>query len=140
KILGKDDLDFARALSRGGYTDLAEKVCTAIEKNRRDVPGDLLGAQSVRIDIQFEAAARETSPQKRKDRLIEILNAKNDFIRTHGDARESADLLETLPDLYRMIGESIATLLEKEEDPKAQSDLRAQGTTLFDEAESLLRK
>src|SRR5688572_13974965 len=136
-ILGKDDLDFARGLSRIGWTDLAEGVCSAIEKHRS---GDSIGAQSLRIDIQFDMALREPDLKKRKDLLQEVLKAKNEFINKHADASQSASALDTLPDLCRFIGDSLSTLIEKEEDAGAQTALRLESEALFGPAESLLRR
>src|SRR5262245_29637325 len=69
KILGKDDLAFAEALSKSGYTDLAEEVRAAVERSGKSKPEDQLRAKMFKLNLDEIEARKEVDPVARATRL-----------------------------------------------------------------------
>jgi tetratricopeptide (TPR) repeat protein len=135
KILGKDDLEFAQALSRHGYPDLAEEILNALERSSsRGGAGGALRANVLRLALQEDEAKREPDLAKRGELLAAVVDAKAQFAASHPGTPEGDDVTNSLPDLYREIGELTAQALQKTEDPAEKTKLRESGNTMFTRA------
>jgi tetratricopeptide (TPR) repeat protein len=130
----KDDADFAKALVAKGYPDLAERLLAVIEKNGG---GDATKgiAELIRLDIAQDVASKIDDPVKRKDALLKVLADKQKFIDGNRGSPGARDCANGLPDLYGMIGETIAAAIRKEKDEKVLDQLREQGSNVFQKAE-----
>lgn len=141
KILGKDDLEFAQALSRSGYGDLAREVLAAIEGAKGNTSDDALWAGVLALDLQQDEAFKEPDAVRRGDLLTKAIEAKEEFAEAHKGTTAGDEVLNRLPDLYRGIGELIASSLQNEEDSDSESaeKLREQGTAMFERAVKALQ-
>ncbi len=139
KILAKDDLEFARALSRHGYPDLAEEVLGAIERQAQKEPDEGLSASVLRLDLQEVAAYREPDPIKRIDLLAEVADQKEQFVETRSGTPAAEDVLNRLPDLYRVIGEQTAAVLQQDGSSPDTEQLRERGSKMFERAVDALK-
>ncbi len=140
KILAKDDLEFARALNRHGYPDLAEEVLGAIERAGQKAPDEGLWASVLRLDLQEDAAYREPDPIRRIDLLAEVVGEKEQFVETRSGTAAADDVLNRLPDLYRVIGELTAAELLRNGSSPDTEQLRERGSKMFERAVDALKE
>src|SRR5262245_43798641 len=139
-LSGRDDTDFGRALARDGFTDLAEKVCLAIQKNYASDTAKVLECEALLGDIHLDQAYRETDPNKRRQKLEAVLTEKSNFVNTHGDVPAAEFVVQSMPDLYRVLGDTLIGLIDTAADDNAKGELRREASRLFEEAESFLGK
>jgi tetratricopeptide (TPR) repeat protein len=134
-ILGKDDEDFARELNRAGYVDLARQLSEAIQKTRGGEKSELLN-----IDLSADEASREKDPKKRVALLLEIVKQKEAYADKHKGSEQGDVVVDSLPLLYQVVGESIAAAIQGEQDAGAAASLRNEGVELFKRAERALNE
>jgi len=139
-ILGKDDTDFALELDRAGFGDLAQEICKAIENIAGGDPEKRAAAELLRINLQVGEVQRERDPKKRVWRLLDIVKAKEEFGDRNKGTKLGDEVVATLPDLYRVVGESVAAAIQIEEDPAQSAKLRTEGTELFKRSERALNQ
>jgi tetratricopeptide (TPR) repeat protein len=139
-LSGRDDTDFGRALARDGYTDLAERVCLAIQKNYASDTAKVLECEALLGEIHRDQAYRETDPTKRRQKLEAVLLEKTNFISSHGDTPAAEDAAQSLPDLYRVIGDTLLGLVDTAADDNAKGELRREASRIFEEAEGFVGK
>lgn len=139
-VLGKGDADFARALFDAGYTELASKLCDTIEKSGKATGAEKLGVQALNLDLRLDLARREPDLAKRKDLIKEILQAKEDLIRGYQGSREAEDTANTLPDVYRSLGETLTQLVQREKDVGLVAQLQKEGHDIYTKAIAELEK
>jgi tetratricopeptide (TPR) repeat protein len=132
-VLGKDDEAFARELSRFGYPDLASDLAAKIKTVRGTATSGILD-----IDLKFDQAMRERDVKKRVALLMEVVKLKEAFGEQNKGTDVGDEVLQSLPDNYRVIGESIAAAIQTEQDPKAVEQMRTDGHELFKRAERAL--
>lgn len=135
----KDDVEFAKALAANNYPDLAERLLNVVEKSGK--AGDQAKAQiaAIKLDLAQDAAAKIEDPIKRKDALVKTLADKEKFVEEFKGKDAAEDIRNALPDLYNLIGETIAAAIKKEKDPKVLDALRAEGDALFLKAEQVMK-
>ena len=70
KVLsGRDDIDFGRALAVAGYSDLAEGLCAAIQKQYSGDAAKVLECEALIGDIHYDLANKETDGNRRREWL-----------------------------------------------------------------------
>ncbi len=138
RILGKDNIAFARELYRRGLTDLATGLCEAVEKSGKADPAEKTAVSALKLDLGLDLARDEVDLAKRKELIASILKSKEEFIQANGQTKEAEEARNNLPDVYRLLGETLTALLQKEKDPPAISKLRSEGGSLFARAEEAL--
>ena len=131
----KDDMEFAKALVEKGYPDLAERLLAVIEKQGGGGAEAKATAELIRLGVAQDAAIKIEDLVKRKDALLKVLGDKQKFIESNRGTRAATDCSNGLPDLYGVIGETIAAAIRKEKDDKALELLRDQGNNIFLKAE-----
>ena len=95
-VLAKDDAVFARALYRGGWTDLAESLCKTIEKGGKISPEAAVGVKALHLDLRFDIALKEPDVIKRKDMIKAVLDEKEDFVHQYANTKEATETSEQL--------------------------------------------
>jgi tetratricopeptide (TPR) repeat protein len=138
-VFGRDNAQFARALSRQGYQDLADVFCRKFDAWKEASAEERAAVRSVHLDLKLELAREESDPLKRKDAIAEVLKAKEEFIAQFPGSPEAEEAELTLPDAYRMLGEAFTSALEKSTDPAAAAKLREEGGKAFNHASEVLR-
>jgi tetratricopeptide (TPR) repeat protein len=135
KVLGRDDVNFARELYRKGWSDLAAGLCDTIEKKGK-VEGDAaVGLKGLHLDLRFDLARGESDPIKRKDLMKTILQEKEDLIHQYPTNKVAEDASNSLPDVYRSIGEAITVAMRNEKEPGLVVQLREEGEKIYAAAE-----
>lgn len=137
-VLGRADADFAGALLRGGYTDLAEKLCTLLQTQGNLPPEEAAGVKALHLDLRLDLALRETDLIKRKDLLTTILQEKEDLVRQYAGRKVAEETSASLPEVYQKLGETISRAIQKEKDPALIGQLQKEGGDVFKAAESKL--
>ncbi|HEV8113856.1 MAG TPA: hypothetical protein VGR31_13860 [Planctomycetota bacterium] len=138
-VLGKDDAAFARALYRGGWTDLAESLCKTIEKGGKISPEAAVGVKGLHLDLRFDIALKERDVLKRKDLIKAVLDEKEDFVHQYANTKEATDTAESLPDVYRALGESITVAIQSTSDVQAVAQLKQEGEKAYTQAEDTIK-
>jgi hypothetical protein len=139
-LSGRDDVEFARALARDGFTDLGERVCLAIQKNYSSDAAKVLECEALLGDIHLDQAYRETDASKRRQKLEAVLTEKSTFVTSHGETPASETVVQTMPDLYRGLGDTLIGLIDTAADDNAKGELRREAGRVFEEAEGFLGK
>jgi len=138
-VFGRDNAQFARALARQGFADLAEQFCKSFEQWPDAAEEEKSAVRSVHLDLEIDLARLEPDPVKRKDAIAAVLKAKEEFIAQYPTSPEAEQAELTLPDAYRTLGEALTAAVEKSTDPAEMSTLRDEGRTAFSHAEEVLR-
>lgn len=139
-VLGRNDAVYATQLYRAGYPELAERLLKTIETSGAVEPNEQIGVKALALDIRTDLALRESDLEKRKTQLAQVLVEKEDFARNYDGKLAAADTIETLPDVYQKLGETITALLQKETDAKKIEDYRKEGHEIFTKAEAKLQE
>lgn len=138
-VLGKDDAAFARGLYRAGYIDLAEKLVTAIEKSgKKGTDAEALGLKSLHLDLRLDLARNETDLAKRKEAIKSILQEKEEFVRQNRSTKDGEEVANSLPDIYRVLGETLTAMLQKETNIAEIAKLQGEGHEIYTRAEEAL--
>jgi hypothetical protein len=137
---GTDDVDFAKALVANGYPDLAERLLGAVEKFGKGADQAKAQIAAIKLDVAQDNAQKITDPIERKNALVKVLGDKEKFIEEFKGKDAAEEVRSLLPELYNLIGESIAAALKKEKDEKALDALRSEGDKLFQKAEEALKE
>ena len=139
-VLGKNDAAFARLLyGRFHYSDLAEKMCNAIEKGGKAGGDELVGIKALHLDLRLDIARGEPDLFKRKDQIKTILQEKEDLIRQYRGSKEAEEASNTLPDVYRSLGETITAAVQREKDLGLVAQLQDEGQKIYGQAEDALK-
>jgi hypothetical protein len=136
QVLGRDDLEFAGALQRVGYTDLYRTILDLVED-----AGKVSGpeAEYERIMIRLRDARSEQDTSKRKDQLAQILKAMEAFIAANQALREATDMRNELPVVYQTLAETFSADIETHKDDlKKVGELRGEGLEIFKKATEVL--
>ena len=139
-VLGKNDAAYATQLYRSGYPELAERLLKTIETSGAVEPNEQIGVKALALDIRTDLALREADVEKRKTALAQVLTEKEDFARNYDGKTAAEDTVQTLPDVYQKLGETITSLLQKETDPKKIEEYRKEGHEIFLKAEAKLEE
>lgn len=137
-VLGKQDAAFAMALKRAGYTDLAERLVATIEKAGTATPDEAVTLKALHLDLRLDLAVRETDPYKEKDLLRTILQEKEDFVHSYSGRPVAEDVRNTLPDVYRLLGDAISSAIAREKDTGLIAQLQKEGSETYTKAEEAL--
>ena len=129
-VFGRDNAQFARALSRQGYGDLADLFCRKFDGWKEASAEECAAVRPVHLDLKLELAREEQDPLKRKDAIAEVLKAKEEFIAQFPTSPEAEESELSLPDAYRMLGEALTAALEKSTDAAEVTRLREEGAGL----------
>lgn len=131
KVLGKDNEEFARNLSRYGYVDLAEVVLAAIEKSggAKDLRGALL-----RLELEHDRARKDPDVEKRIERIEALIEAREEFARAHPGTPEAVEVLEGQLELYRSVGELIIQALQEPGAVQDRAALSKHGSEILQQA------
>lgn len=140
-VLGKDDAAFARALYRAGFTDLAEKLVTAIEKSgKKGSDAEMMNLKSLHLDLRIDLTRNEADLAKRKEAIKAILQEKEEFVRQYRGTKEGEEVANSLPDTYRVLGETLSAMLQKESNIAEVAKLQGEGHEIYTRAEDALRQ
>jgi tetratricopeptide (TPR) repeat protein len=140
-VLGRHDAAFANLLHKElGYTDLAERLVATIEKQPTLDPDEQIGVKALHLDVRLDLAVRERDVLKRKDLLRAILEEKQEFARQYQGRKEAEEVTNTLPDVYRQLGETITAAVQKEKDPALIAKLQQEGSAIYRDAQDRLLK
>ncbi len=131
RILGSHDLQFARALVRNGYADLADELLTTIESGKTRTKDDGLFAQALRLELAEFAAYSEPDPLLQGQALERVVEDMERFVQEHPDTVAADSLADRLLDLYRGFGERVAALLGNEDTAAEAKKLRGTGEKMF---------
>ncbi len=140
KILGKDDIEFANALARARYDDLAEAVYTALSTVRGGSGETALVVELQKLNSKEKEAGKLTDPIQRAEALFAVVELMEQFVESHPGSEVAADLQDQLPDKYRNAGESSALAVSANPDAPGAKELREKGSAMFERAVSSLRK
>jgi tetratricopeptide (TPR) repeat protein len=139
KRLGRDDHDFARALSARGYHDLAQKILDSIGRQQGSSGGDPLATEVIRLDLLQAQAERTQDPFQAAKLLGEVVTAKEAFVKERSGTPAATEVLDGLPDLYRRVAERIAAAVDEGEPSAEKEELRQSGRQMFDRAVSAVQ-
>ncbi|MBL8861844.1 MAG: tetratricopeptide repeat protein [Planctomycetes bacterium] len=137
-VLGRNDADFASALLRGGYTDLAERLCTLLQTQGNLPPEEAIGVKALHLDLRLDLALRESDLFKRKELLTRILEEKEDIVRQYSGRKVAEETSSTLPEVYQKLGETISRAIQAEKDTGLIMQLQKEGGDVFKAAEAKL--
>lgn len=138
-LAGKNDADFARKLYDRGYSDMAEAICTLLEKSGKLSGNEEVAVQSLHIDLRLELAKKTTDLAKKKDLVKQALADKESFIKQHQGSPEAESAALNMPDAYALLGDTIKQLVQKETQPAVIADYQAEGGRIYQEAEDGLK-
>lgn len=139
-VFGKDDPEFVRRLTDQGYADLAEKFTEAMRKR-----GPIDSADSLKL-VVIDLALRMTKVDDiedlaaRRDELDSILKAKLDVIAQYPRSPEASNERNNLPEVYRLLGDTYAAMVAKEEAPEKKRQLKDKAQEVFNEAKNALEE
>lgn len=136
----KDDLLFADALVENGYPDLAERFLTVVEKKGAGGAEAAASIRKIRLNVAQELASKLDDMVKRKEALVKVLGEKVKFISEAKGTLAAEDVRNMLPDLYNLIGETLAAAIKKEKDPDVLEALRKEADAIFQAAEQSMRE
>ena len=124
---------------RSGLSDLAEGLCKVIEKK-----GDLsaeakVGVRALHLDLRFDLAQKEADVIKRKELLKAVLAEKEELVQQYPAMKEGVEAAETLPDVYRALGETITVAVQKTSDVAEVAALQKEGEQVYAQAEEKLK-
>lgn len=137
-VLGRADAEFAAALLRGGYPDLAEQLCGLLETQGDLPPEEAAGVKALHLDLRLDLALREADLYQRKELLTRILEAKEDLVRQYAGRKVAEETSASLPDVYQKLGETISRAIQAEKDPGLIQQLQKEGGDVFEAAEAKL--
>src|SRR5262249_16250347 len=141
KVLsGRDDVDFGRALAVAGYGDLAESLCFAIQRQYANDATKVLECEALIGDIHFDQANRETDGNKRPENLENGLEEKSNCVTGHGATAVGQEVAESLPNLYRSVGDALLSLIDTTSEETQKGELRREAAKVFDDAEGFVGK
>jgi tetratricopeptide (TPR) repeat protein len=136
-----EDVAFARSLVDGGYPELAVKLLAVLEKQGGESSKEAKAAVvGIKHDVALEEARKLDDPVAKKTALVAVLKDKEKFVEEYKGSQAAEDARNTLPDLYNVIGETIATAVKKIKDPGVLEALRSEGDALFLQAEAAIQK
>ncbi len=137
--IARDEVDFARALARDRYLDLAEDVCTGIEKDSRSAPGDRAGLPFIRAEIRVAQAELEADPARSSALLQDAVGLLEKLVHDTGNAALADDARTSLGWIRRKQAQLIAEALGSESDPEKAAAMRQQALGSYQEVEQALR-
>ena len=83
RILGKDDLEYATALSRAGYPDLAQMVLDAYGRAKGGGADVGLRAVVIQLQLKVEEAYRQADSLQRVELLSKVAEDMETFVKSH---------------------------------------------------------
>ena len=134
RILARHDLEFARALVRSGYPDLADELLTTIERGKTRSKEDGLFAQALRLELAEYAAYTVPDPLLQGQALERVVGDMERFVQEHPGTVAADGLSDRLLDLYRGFGERVAAMLSNEKTAAEAKGLRGAGEKMFERA------
>ncbi len=137
-VLGRSDANFAGALLRAGYTDLAEKLCATLESQGNLPPEEAAMVKALHLELRQDLALREPDLIQRKNLLTTILQEKEDLVRQYSGRPVAEQTNLTLTEVYQKLGETISLAIQKETDQDLINQLKKEGGDIFAAAESKL--
>ncbi len=137
--IARDDVDFARALARGGYLELAEEVCASIEKDSRFTADDRAGIPFIKSEIRLVQAELETDMTKSGDLIKEAIGLLEKFVKDTKDAKLAADAQTTMGWIRMKQAQLITEALKTETDAETVAGMRKQALGLYQEVEKAHR-
>src|SRR5262245_11010314 len=134
RILARNDLEFARALVRNGYPDLADELLTTIEKGKTQSKDDGLFAQALRLELAEYAAYQLSDALAQSQALEKVVGDMEKFVADHLGTIAADGLNDRLLDLYRGFGERVAAMLANPDTAAEAKSLRGTGEKMFERA------
>ncbi|MSR63962.1 MAG: hypothetical protein EXS08_16175 [Planctomycetes bacterium] len=134
RILGRHDLEFARALVRSNYPDLAEELLSTVENGKSRSKDDQLLAQALRLELAEFAASADPDPVRQGAALEQVVKDMENFVSVHPGTGAADEVSDRLLELYRTFGERVAAMLLKEETKADAKKLRGAGEKMFERA------
>lgn len=138
KALGKDDEEFARRLSRAGYSDLAELLIGAMGASGGSKSP--LSGQLLKLDIEYEEARKDPDLNRRIERLEALIGDREEFAQKHSGTPEATQILDGQMQLYSSVGELIVLALQNKDAAAENEKLKARGKQIFEKAGETLEK
>jgi tetratricopeptide (TPR) repeat protein len=139
-VFGKDDADFVQRLTERGYGDLAESFTAAMRKRGPIDSAESLKLIVIDIALRLQKVRDELDLPKRRDELDSILKAKLDLISAYPRSEEAASERNSLPEVYRLLGETYSSMVGQEENPDKKRALKDKAQEIFTEAKSGLEE
>jgi tetratricopeptide (TPR) repeat protein len=137
---GKGDAAFARKLYDARYADLAEKLCNVLEKSGKVSPDEIVGVKALHLDLRLDLTRNEPDLMKRKDLIQAVLKEKEDLVKIYRDQKEAIECNNSLPDVYRVLGETISAAILKERDQSKIVQLQEEGQRSYAQAEERIKQ
>lgn len=134
RILARHDLEFARALVRNGYPDLADELLTTIERGKTRSKDDGLFAQALRLELAEFDAYSLPDPLQQGQALERVVEDMERFVQEHPGSAAADSLSDRLLGLYRAFGERVAAMLANEDTAAEGKKLRGAGEKMFERA------
>ncbi len=128
-----EDPELARGLARRGWFDLAEEICTRLQKSSKASAEDKATGQFVQAEILLERAERETdvaNSMKHIDSAIELLR---NFMKSNSTHPLAMDAKTNVGYLQVRKAKFLKDALDAETDPSKVSDLRKQAASIYGE-------
>lgn len=138
-ILGKNDAAFARELYRRGYADLAEKLCDVMEKSGKLSGDEAVVIKALHLDLRLDIAKNEPDLYQRKDLIKLILQEKEMMVRDYRGSKEAVETSNTLPEVYRQLGDAIGLAIQKEKNAQLIGELQDEGQKIYSQAEDAIK-
>ncbi|MCE9595233.1 MAG: hypothetical protein K8S98_13685 [Planctomycetes bacterium] len=133
-VFGKDDAEFVRRLSASGYKDLAESFAAVMRTRGTIDSADGLKLAVIDLALRMEKVTLEPDLAKRRDELESILKAKLDLIAQYPRSEDAQNERNTLPEVYRILGETYASMVGEEADAAKKRQLKDKAQEVFSEA------
>ena len=143
-VLGRDDEEFALALARRGYPELAEEFVAILEKAggspaaKKGQGGSRIG--SIRLEARLQRARSESDPEARRQAYLAIADETRKIAEEKAGTPEGDDALRELPGLDIAAGELCAQQIQAATDPAEQEKYREAGDEAFTRATTTLQR
>ncbi|NUN48930.1 MAG: tetratricopeptide repeat protein [Candidatus Brocadiae bacterium] len=130
-----DDVDFARALVRAGYVDLATEYCRKLESDPKTSAEDKAGIQMIQAEIFAKAATQTDDAKLKQEQLDKAVETLRDFIKNNPVHPRSPEAKFTIGLLLRQKGDEMTSEMKKASGDAKKEFLNA-GDKLYKEAAS----
>jgi len=133
RVLGRDDVEFAEALSENDFVDLAERLLPLIEARGDSTTS--AAYREVRLDVEKAAACKIDDPILRRDALTAVLYRSERFVDDFRDAPEAVRVGDAVADVCFELGETIAAAIRRTNAESTAEALRTEGDSVLERTE-----
>lgn len=133
---GRDDVEFARALGREGYPDLAKTLLGAVRRSGRGAAEADLAERAIDLRAQFAAARLVADPASRFERLVAVVEGMESFASGAAGTPDAEQTRDCLQDAYASLADSVAAAVARAPGAAAAGALREKAVAFFLRAET----